>query len=62
MSKITEMVDRIVADGKLTEEEHQQFQLAVKADGTIDKEEDEQVRRILTMIQDGELTITNGKW
>ena len=54
---IKELVDRIVADGKLTKEEHLEFQSAIMADGKLDKEEKEQLKRILDMIEQGKLTI-----
>jgi hypothetical protein len=54
---IKELVDRIIADGKLTESENQQLQDAINADGKIDAEENEQVARVLGMIASGQLDV-----
>lgn len=52
---IKEVVDRIVADGKLTAEEHKLLYEALWADGRLDKAELAQVRRISDLLADGDL-------
>jgi len=54
---IKELVDKILADGKITKEEHIQFQLAITEDGKIDREEKEQINRILDLIEKGEVIV-----
>jgi len=50
---LSELVDRIVSDGKLTSEEFRLFREAVDADGKIDMEEIEQINRMFAMIDEG---------
>ena len=57
MSDIKNMVDRIVADGKLTDTEHKLFLSRVNADGEIEPDEREQIDRLFGMIQSGELQV-----
>jgi polyhydroxyalkanoate synthesis regulator phasin len=54
---IKQLVDRIVADGVLTEKEHQEFLNKVREDNRIDPEESEQIARLMKMIENGELNV-----
>jgi polyhydroxyalkanoate synthesis regulator phasin len=51
------MVDRMIEDGKLTQEEHLRFLYAVQEDGKIDIEEREQINRILDLIKSGKIIV-----
>ncbi|MDJ0841361.1 MAG: hypothetical protein QNK37_32925 [Acidobacteriota bacterium] len=57
MSDIKNMVDRIVADGKLTDTEHKMFLSRVNADGKIDASEREQIDRLFSMVQAGDIQV-----
>ena len=57
MSDISDLVNRIIADGKITEAEHEKFKAAVNEDGKMDDEEKEQVWRIINMIDEGKLKV-----
>ncbi len=54
---IKEMIDRIVRDGYLTDWEYKDLLAAVKENGKIDPEEDEQLKRILDMITNKKLKV-----
>ena len=54
---IKDLVDRIIADGKITINEHEELLNAVHANGKIDEEENEQITRIINMINRGELKL-----
>jgi polyhydroxyalkanoate synthesis regulator phasin len=54
---IKSMVDRMIEDGKLTQEEHLRFLYAVQEDGKIDIEEREQINRILDLIKSGKIIV-----
>ncbi len=54
---IEELVNQIIADGKLTKEEHQMFLDKVNEDGKVDEEENKQISRLMDMIGKGELKV-----
>ena len=54
---VKKLVDKIIADGKLTKKEYAALSDAIKADGRIDPEEEAQVQRILDMITEGKLEL-----
>jgi len=54
---IKERVDRLIADGRLSRLEHEQFQRAVQEDSEIDAEENQQIQRLLQMVTEGKLTV-----
>ena len=54
---IKELADRILQDGRLTPTEHQELITAINSDGQVDKEENEQVNRILDMVGEGTLKV-----
>ena len=56
---LSKLVDRIVSDGKLTSEEFRLFREAVDADGKIDMEEIQQINRLFSMIEDGQLVFVD---
>ncbi|MBU1241265.1 hypothetical protein KKF84_16285 [Myxococcota bacterium] len=58
---IKELTDKIVADGVLSQEEYRLFMDHVDADGITDSEEEQQIRRILKMIQRKELKVITPK-
>ncbi|MCP4158306.1 MAG: hypothetical protein GY757_61975 [bacterium] len=53
---IKELVERIIADGKVTTEEHKILLDAVSEDGKLDEGEAKQIKRVMEMIRSGELT------
>ena len=57
MNALKDMVDDIIADGKITHAELYKFNQAVQADGTVDRDENEQVNRILGLIEAGKLKV-----
>ncbi|MBW2458644.1 MAG: hypothetical protein JRI68_29370 [Deltaproteobacteria bacterium] len=54
-SKAEEMIDQIIADGRLTTEEKKQLDALVLADGKLTLEERKAIDRLLGMIARGEL-------
>ena len=56
-SKLSDMLDQIIADGVMTSEEHEAFMEEVHADGKIDEQEKAQISRIFKLIQEGKLKI-----
>lgn len=54
---ISELVDRIISDGKISEKELAEFQAAIAEDGRVDREEHEQIMRVLTLIQENKLEV-----
>lgn len=59
MTSIKEKVDRIIEDGVMTEDEHQEFMDTVYADGEVDDEESEQISRIFALIKEGKLKVVD---
>lgn len=57
MKSIKERVDEIIADGKITKAENREFNEAVRQDGTIDKAEEEQIARLLELIDSGQIKV-----
>ncbi len=57
MGYVTELVERIIDDGKLSEAEYLSFQHAVKNNQAIDKEENEQILKMLGLIDRGKLRV-----
>lgn len=56
---LKDLVDRIIEDGVLTNDEHQEFMDRVHQDGQIDAEESEQISRIFKLIQEGKLQVVD---
>ncbi len=54
---IKELIDRIIADGKLTVKEHKLIKHAVNLDRKMDEVESEQIGRVLDMIRSGKLKV-----
>lgn len=54
---IKELVDRIVKDGKITVREHKELLDAISENGVIDEEENEQINRVINMINNGEVEV-----
>ena len=50
-------MDRIISDGKISEKELAEFQAAIAEDGRVDREEHEQIMRVLTLIQENKLEV-----
>jgi hypothetical protein len=61
MSSIKELVDRIIEDGVLSPEEHAEFIKHVTADGQVDREESEQIKRVFQLISEGKLKVEGMK-
>ncbi len=56
-SKTEEMIDQIIADGRLTTEEKKQLDELVLADGKLTLEERKAIDRLIGMIARGELVM-----
>lgn len=56
---IAQVVDEIVADGKMTRREKIELEKMMMADGRLDEEEKEQIRRLMDMMADGELQVVD---
>jgi len=56
---IIELVDEVLADGKITRIEHQLLREAFMADGEIDTAEHEQLQRIMDLVDAGKVTIVD---
>ncbi len=54
---IKELVDEVLADGKITREEHKKLREAFMADGEIDQSEHEQLQRIMDLVDAGKVKI-----
>lgn len=52
----TDLVNRIIEDGKLTTDEYQELLTTANADGVIDDEEREGILKVLAMKKEGTLT------
>ena len=61
LEKIKDLVDRIVADGVLTEEEHREFIDSINADGEIDEDEGLQMARLFQLISEGKVKVVGLK-
>ncbi|MBL7662704.1 hypothetical protein JNK13_08125 [bacterium] len=59
MSEIKALLDRVIADGVLTEDEHEELIEAMYGDGELDETESQEIARLFQMIKDGKLTIVN---
>lgn len=51
----TDLVNRIIEDGKLTTDEYQELLATANADGIIDKEEREGILKVLSLKKEGKL-------
>lgn len=51
----TDLVNRIIEDGKLTTDEYQELLATANADGIIDKEEREGILTVLSLKKEGKL-------
>ena len=56
---LKEMVEKFIADGELSYEEHEELMEKIHADGKIDQEERALVSKIFKLIQSGELKVIN---
>ena len=54
---IKELVNEVLADGKLTRIEHQRLREAFMDDGIIDEKEHEQLQRIMDLVDAGKVEI-----
>jgi anti-sigma28 factor (negative regulator of flagellin synthesis) len=54
---IIEITDKIIEDGVITREEYAQFMSKIDEDGVTDEIEEEQIKRVLKMIQNGKLKV-----
>lgn len=54
---ITELVDRVIEDGKITQEEHEEILRAIHGDRRIDEEEERQIERLQLLIKKGMLEV-----
>jgi len=52
---IKDMVDRIIADGVITDEEYKELLENVHEDKVVDAEEKEQIDRVYTLIKEGKV-------
>ena len=57
MAGIKELVDRIIEDGVMSKEEHEEFIKRVNADGEVDEEEATQITRLFQLISEGKLKV-----
>lgn len=58
-SQVEQMIDRIIADGKLSTSEKQQLDALVLADGKLSLEERQALDRLITLIARGELLVAD---
>ena len=56
---LSQYVDKIIEDGIITTEEHEQFMKLVHADGKIDEEESAQLSRIFQLISSGKVKVVD---
>ena len=54
MEDIKGIMDRIVEDGVVTREEHDELMESMHKDGMIDEEESAQISRMFSLLQEGE--------
>ncbi|RJR12128.1 hypothetical protein C4588_02665 [Candidatus Parcubacteria bacterium] len=54
---IKKLVEKIIEDKKITRKEHEELNRAVMADGKIDKDEEEEIKKIFTLIESGEVEV-----
>lgn len=58
---LKEFVDRIVADGVLTNAEHEMLMNLIHKDGKIDEEESAQISRIFRLMKAGKLKVVDAE-
>lgn len=56
---LSQYVDKIIEDGIITTEEHEQFMELVHTDGKIDEEESAQLSRIFQLISSGKVKVVD---
>ena len=56
---IIELVNEVIADGKITRIEHERLRKAFMADGEIDDAEHEQLQRIMDLVDSGDLIVVD---
>ena len=56
---LKEILDEIIADGKLTREEMKRFDDAVLADGKLTHEERQYIHKLMEMVRRGELEVVD---
>lgn len=59
MGALKEFVDQIIADGIITNDEHEEFMRLVHQDGEIDAAESAQISRIFALIREGKVQIVD---
>ena len=56
---VKDLVDRIVADGKITKDEQRTLNDLLMEDGKIDDEENKQIKRIMQLMNDGAIKLVD---
>ena len=56
---IKELVDSIIADGKITKDEQRQLNDFLMADGKVDAEENAQIKRIMDLMNEGVIKLVD---
>ena len=59
MSELRDLMDRILADGVLTADEHDEFLELIHADGDVDEKESAEISRIFKLLQEGKLKVVD---
>lgn len=57
MSSIKEFFDKIIEDGVITREEHDDFMDSIYGDGKVDEEESAQISRMFQLVKEGKIKI-----
>ena len=58
-SELTQVLDRIIKDGVVTQDEYDRFIELVHLDGKISEEERAELSRLFRLVQSGEIEIIN---
>ena len=56
---IKELVDAIIADGKITKDEQRRLNDFLMADGKVDAEENAQIKRIMDLMNEGVIKLVD---
>ena len=59
MASLQELLDKFIADGVLTYDEHEDLMNRIHADGKIDADEKAVISKIFSLIQSGQLVVVN---
>lgn len=57
IESVKELVDKVISDGQLTRNEQTMLNEAILNDGVIDKEEKEQINRLMKMVVSGKIKV-----